>query len=177
MLTKKLRPSSQVQLVPPNDVCLHLARTLPEPMHLAFEVLFAVRADVQALDNMLTRWLEDDSLTPGRMQVLVVLWAHERPIPQRDIVRLLKVTRPTISGLVEALRAEGHVTTTQNVVDRRQMLVELTSSGRKMIIRLARQTGARLRDTFGALSDAELGTLRDLLRRLLEQGGVSRPRA
>ena len=162
------KPSREVRLVPPDKVRQHLARTLPKPSDLAFEVMFAVRADVQALDNILTRWLEDDGLTPGRMQVLVVLWAHDGPIPQRDIVRLLKVTRPTISGLIDALRAEGHVTTAQDAADKRQVLVKLTPSGRSMIARLAQQTGTRLRAAFGALSDAELGTLTDLLRRLVK---------
>ena len=98
--------------------------------------------------------------------MLAVLWARNGPVPQREIVGELKVSRPTVSGLVETLVAEGHVTATPDPSDKRQVLVALTPAGLAMTERLVRDNTERLRETFGALSDDELRMLSQLLRRL-----------
>jgi DNA-binding MarR family transcriptional regulator len=79
----------------------------------------------------------------------------------------LKVSRPTVSGLVEPLVAEGHVTATPDPSDKRQVLVALIPSGPATTERLVRENAERLRETFGALSDDELRKLSHLLHRLL----------
>ena len=134
---------------------------------LPIEVLFALRVGVQGIDNALSRWLGSDALTPGRWQVLVVLWSAARPMPRREIVEALKVSRATVSGLVETLLAEGHVTATADAQDKRRILVALTPDGRIMTERLVHENAERLRDTFGALKDEELQILAGLLARLV----------
>ena len=153
--------------MPPSDVRLYYDSVLHPGPSLAVKVLFALRACVQALDNRLVTWMGSDALTPGRLQVLMVLLASSLPTPQREIVAALKVSRATVSDLVEALRAEGHVTVAVGAEDRRQVLVALTPTGRATTKRLAHDNADRLRDEFAELSDGELGTLADLLARLL----------
>jgi len=162
---KTLKPSSDP--LPPDEVRRHYDRVLPQGPALAMKVLFALRASIQDLDNRLLGWLGSDALTPGRLQVLMVLLASDQPIPQRKIVQALKVSRATVSDLVEVLRADGHVTTAQGAEDKRQVLVALTSTGRAMTARLARENATHLRNEFAALNDNELKTLADLLTRLL----------
>lgn len=152
-------------LSPPEDVRRLYDQVLPSSQALALDVLFSLRAGVQAVDNLLSAWLAADALTPGRFQVLVVLWAAPGPVPQRAIVAALRVTRATVSGLVEALRIEGLVDATPGLSDARQVLVSLTNAGRARIDRIARENAERLRDAFGGLSDPELRTLVHLLRR------------
>ncbi len=135
------------------------------------EVLFALRTGVQTLDSRLLGWLGGDALTPGRLQVLMVLLANGRPVPQRKIVQALKVSRPTVSDLVDVLRRDGHVTTEQGAKDRRQILVALTPEGRRMTTRLALDNAAHLRAEFAGLSDDELQVLAGLLARLLPPSG------
>jgi len=154
-------------LVPPDDVRWRYAAALPRGQQLALEVLFALRAGVQGVDNALSRWLGSDALTPGRWQVLVVLWSADRPLPQREIVDALKVTRATVSGLVETLLREGHLTTTLDPEDKRQVLVSLTPGGRNTTARLVRENAVRLRHTFRGLNDDELQQLGRLLARML----------
>lgn len=149
----------------------HYDRVLPPGPALAVKVLFALRASIQDLDNRLAVWLGSDALTPGRLQVLMVLLARDQPISQREIVRALKVSRATVSDLVEVLRVDGHVTTAQGAEDKRQVLVALTPTGRAMTVRLAHDNADRLRSEFAALSDGELRTLADLLVRLLPISG------
>ena len=153
--------------MPPSDVRRYYDGILEPGPSLAVKVLFALRGCVQTLDNRLAAWLGRDALTPGRLQVLMVLLASPSPIPQREIVAALKVSRATVSDLVEALRAEGHVTVATGAEDRRQVLVALTPTGRATTKRLAHDNADRLRDEFAGLSDGELRTLADLLVRLL----------
>jgi DNA-binding MarR family transcriptional regulator len=103
----------------------------------------------------------------------VVLWAADGPLPQRDIVKALKVSRPTISDLVEVLVREGHVSMASGQEDKRQVLVALTKFGRQMTSRLVEENATRLRQTFGALSDTDLKQLEDLLSRLGESSRMS----
>lgn len=160
------RKSTQA-LLPPESVRVRYAELLPPGNALALEVLFALRAGVQEIDNTLSRWLGGDALTPGRWQVLVVLWSAKKALPQREIVDALKVSRPTVSALVETLSDEGHVTLTPDREDKRQVLVALTPDGRRMTARLVKENAERLRQTFRSLDDGELRQLVNLMARLL----------
>ena len=152
-------------LLPPAELRRAHRRLLPPGQALALDVLFGLRAGVQEMDNLLSLWLSQEGLTPGRFQVLAVLWAAEEPVPQREVVNLLRVTRATVSGLVETLCREGHVNAVPDTEDARQVLVSLTVAGRVTVERIVRETAERLRHAFTALSDAELHTLVDLLQR------------
>jgi DNA-binding MarR family transcriptional regulator len=154
------------QPIPPNEVRRRYAEVLRPAQIVALDVLFGLRASVQGVDNALARWLGPDALTPGRFQVLVVLWAADRAVPQREIVEALDVSRATVSALVEILLAAGHVRVTPGSADKRHVLVELTAAGRATTLRLVKSNAARLRQTFGAFTDSELRTLVDLLLRL-----------
>lgn len=164
-------PKAPAYPSPPDKVRRHYDRVLPPGPALAVKVLFALRSTIQDLDNRLAVWLGSDALTPGRLQVLMVLLARDQPIPQREIVHTLKVSRATVSDLVEVLQADGHVTTTQGVEDKRHVLVALTPAGRDMTKRLARQNADQLRREFASLDDDELRTLADLLARMLPTRG------
>lgn len=153
-------------MLPPERVRRRLESAVPATDMLALQVLFALRAGVQTVDNALSRWMGDDALTPGRWQVLVVLWSTDHPIPQKEIVNALKVSRATVSDLVETLLGEGHVAVSPGQDDKRQVLVTLTPSGRDMTDLLVRENAARLRRTFGRLTSDDLRTLIDLLNRM-----------
>jgi DNA-binding MarR family transcriptional regulator len=115
---------------------------------------------------VLAQWLGPDALTPGRFQILVVLWAANRPVPQREVVKALGVSRATVSALVETLVKDGYVEITPDPNDKRQVLVELTSTGKADTLRLIRSNTTRLRKSFADFSDADLRILADLLLRL-----------
>ncbi|WP_053082628.1 MarR family winged helix-turn-helix transcriptional regulator [Methylobacterium platani] len=153
-------------LVPPDFVRRRYHAVLPPSDALALEALFALRTGMQALDTIVARWLGDDALTPGRWQVLAVLWSRGEPVPQREIVGALKVSRANVSMLVDALQTEGHVEALSDPADRRQVLVSLTPTGRAVTDRLMRETAGKLRGSL-ALDDGELRVLTDLVMRLL----------
>ena len=161
-MPKKLAPP----LVPPDFVRRRYEEVLPPGDVLALEALFAMRSGMQAVDNVMSRWLGDDALTPGRWQVLAVLWSRGRPVPQREIVEALKVSRANVSMLVEGLQKEGHITATPDPADGRQVLVALTPAGHAVTDRLVRDTAGNLRRSL-ALDDSELRLLTDLMARIL----------
>ncbi|GBQ25390.1 MarR family winged helix-turn-helix transcriptional regulator [Gluconacetobacter sacchari] len=125
-----------------------MATVLDADAMAAIELMFALRSAVQGLDNVFTRWLEKDELTPGRWQVLVVLWAADGPIPHRVIVQALKVSRATVSGLVEALLAQAYVEVAEDPQDRRQVLVALTPKGERTTLRLLHENTQLLQKIF-----------------------------
>jgi len=158
---------SKTQLVPPDDVRRRYAEVLPQTQVLALETLFRLRSRAQSVDTVLSQWLGSDAVTPGRLQVLAVLWSRQQPLPQREIVKTLKVSRATVSELVETLTREGHVFVKPSDIDHRLIMVELTKTGARFTERLIRENAKRLRKVFCALQDAELKQLIALLDRLL----------
>jgi DNA-binding MarR family transcriptional regulator len=154
------------QPVAPDEVRRRYAELLAPGQIIALDVLFGLRTTVQGLDTVLARWMGRDALTPGRFQVLVVLWAADRPVPQRDIVKALDVSRATVSALIEILVDAGHIKVKPDPNDKRQVLVELTKAGRATTLRSVKSNADRLRKTFGTLTDADLRTLVGLLLRL-----------
>ena len=158
--------SHQTPLVPPDFVRDRYAEILQPGEMLALEVLFSVRSSAQAMDRVVAGWLGPDALSPGRSQVLMVLWAHGKPVPQREIVTALNVSRANVSVLVSSLADEGYVTLLPDKANKRQVLASLTLSGKEMTLRLVRETAAGLRQRL-AISDVELKLLADLLARAL----------
>lgn len=63
-----------------------------------------------------------------------VLWhlANEGPKAQRDLLDILQVEKPTLSGVVSALVRKGFVEQTTHPKDQRQKLLKITPAGLKL---------------------------------------------
>lgn len=162
MAGKKLAP-----LVPPAYVRARFAEVLTPSETSALEALFRLRETAHRFDALMASWIGQDALSPGRLQVLIVLWTRGQPVPQREIVEALKVSRANVSMLVEALQREGHILSEPDPNDRRQVMVSLTPAGTTMTDRLVRETAGKLRDSL-ALDDRELGIFNDLMARAIK---------
>src|SRR5260221_10553590 len=68
-------------------------------------------------------------LTRARAELI---WRLQRqsPMTQRELSRVLRCTPRNVTGLVDALQADGFVTRGPHPTDRRATLVELTERGR-----------------------------------------------
>ena len=152
-------------LVPPGHVRDRYIDVLEPGEAAALELLFTAREAAHRLDAMVAGWLGPDALTPGRLQVLIVLWSRDGAVAQREIVKALKVSRANVSALVDVLHKEGHVTSGPGPIDKRQVLVALTPSGRAVTDRLVRETAAKLRASL-ALDDGDLRLLAGLMARM-----------
>jgi len=58
--------------------------------------------------------------------------AHDGPIMQRDLVRMLQVERATLSAIIGVLVRKGLVEQVPDAVDQRQKLLRMTVAGSKL---------------------------------------------
>ncbi len=157
-ISKREGPAS-----PPDFLMQAYAEELPADIFLSIRLLFALRNSVQRVNADLAHWLGPDALSPGRMQLLMILWAKKGPVLQRDLVDALGVSRASVSELIEHLSRDGLVVTRPDAEHGRRVYVELTSHGLEMATRQIRENGHRLDVALGKLSQDEK---RDLINRL-----------
>ena len=102
----------------------------------------------------MTHTIEALSLTPSRMRLLWEL-GQRGPVPQRVLAEALKVTPRAVTGLVDALVADGLVTREPHPGDRRATLVTLTPRGEMLVAQLKRDHKRLARALFTPMSRRE----------------------
>jgi DNA-binding MarR family transcriptional regulator len=89
----------------------------------------------------MTRAFAGTSLSPARVRVLWVL-QHQGPSTQRALAEALEVSARNVSGLVDALEADGYVRRTPHPQDRRAIVVELTEAAARQMAQMQRDHAA-----------------------------------
>jgi DNA-binding MarR family transcriptional regulator len=110
---------------------------------------------VVVLNDDMTQAIEALGLTLSRTHLLWEL-GQRGPVPQRVLAEALKVTPRAVTGLVDALVADGLVTRELHPSDRRATLVTFTSRGEKLVAQLKRDHKALARALFAPTSRREL---------------------
>jgi DNA-binding MarR family transcriptional regulator len=106
------------------------------------------------LNDDMTQAIEALGLTPSRTHLLWEL-GRRGPVPQRVLAEALKVTPRAVTGLVDALAADGLVTREPHPGDRRATLVTFTSRGERLVAQLRRDHKALARALFAPMSRRE----------------------
>lgn len=96
-------------------------------------------------------------LTPARTHLLWELGQHG-PVPQRVLAEALKVTARAVTGLVDGLVAQGHVTREAHPTDRRATLVTLTPQGETLVAQLKRDHKKLARALFASMPRREFAS-------------------
>ena len=97
-------------------------------------------------------------LSPARSSVLSILtFGGSRTIGA--LAKAEGVRSPTMTSLVNGLEADGLVRRSLGHEDGRQVLVEATSRGRRILEQGRRQRVERLRELLGHLDDSDLAAL------------------
>src|SRR5579884_4277787 len=108
-----------------------------------------------------------------------VLWALAvRPHRITELAARERVTQPAITLLVNRLAERGWVERHSHPEDRRVVMVELTTEGRRVHERLRAEYRALLHEEMATLPDADVQTLAkaiDVLDRLIERLTGQRP--
>lgn len=115
--------------------------------------------------------MAERGLTLARSELLWRL-LHEGPCTQRSLSRSLHVTPRNVTGLVDALEADGFVTRSDHPSDRRATLVDLTEKGRAAVAAMKREQDGAAEMLFKDVSSDDLESfvrVMDHVRRRLDE--------
>lgn len=107
-------------------------------------------------------------LTPARMHLLWEL-GRRGPVPQRVLAEALKVTARAVTGLVDALVAQGLVTREVHPTDRRATLVTLTPRAETLVGQLKRDHKKLARALFASMAPDEFESFAQSLARVIDR--------
>src|SRR6478672_8000491 len=125
----------------------------------------------QLVLNQLDEILKPRGLTFARYEALVLLtFSRNGSLPLGKMGERLQVHPTSVTSIVDRLEAAGHVVRRRHPDDGRAVLAEITEQGRSLVERAtAELVGADF--GLGALEDAHLRELSDLLRPIRQSAG------
>jgi MarR family transcriptional regulator, 2-MHQ and catechol-resistance regulon repressor len=118
-----------------------------------------------SVQSQLDLALHEDSLTENQFGTLEVLY-HLGPMHQRELGQKLFTSKGNITHVLENLERHQLVKRERNATDRRQIMVRLTTSGRKTVERVLPQQVAQIVALFAGLTPVEQDTLGELCKKL-----------
>jgi DNA-binding MarR family transcriptional regulator len=104
-------------------------------------------------------------LTPPQFATLAKL-ADVGETSQNQLGNLVAMDAATVKGVIDRLKARGLVELTKHDVDKRRLLVSLTTEGRETVERLIPAAQQITAETLGPLSQKEAATLLRLLGKI-----------
>ena len=117
--------------------------------------------------GVLSDWLESRGLSTGRFMALIVLTiVGEDGLAPSEIARRVRVTRATVTGLIDGLEAEGYVERAPSLEDRRRITIHLTVEGRALMEELLPAHLHRISQVMKGLTSQDLQDLRRLADRM-----------
>ncbi len=119
---------------------------------------------VHTMDIMRLRAWEEQGITLPQLRILFALRAHPGTTTHR-LVKLLGLTAPTVSGLIDKLVRADLVARGQNPDDRRVIPLELTAGGQSLVGAISQNSQAYLNELAADLG-ADLEPLTLALERL-----------
>lgn len=110
-----------------------------------------------------TQLQEQFGTTLPRFDVLAALSRSDEPMTMSALSRRLLVSNGNVTGLVNRLAEDGHLTREVDPKDRRSVRVRLTESGRAVFDEMAMAHEEWITDIFSSLSQSGLARLADAL--------------
>jgi DNA-binding MarR family transcriptional regulator len=105
--------------------------------------------------GFMQRGMAERGLTPARGGLIWHLH-HQGPLTQRALSQALRVTPRNITGLVDALEADGLVVRAPHPNDRRATLITLTTRGQDLAADMAADYRHGAKQLLGGVERAEL---------------------
>ena len=151
-------------LIPEEHLEKH-RRRFPRFKPLNAQVLFAVRALAQRINDDATARLTELHLTARQYNYLSVIYVEEDPTPN-EIGTLIHTANPTVTSMLNSLEKDGLIVRESHPEDGRSSVVRLTTRGKELYERAFQLHHDPLEETLAALSESERRTLVDVLVRL-----------
>jgi DNA-binding MarR family transcriptional regulator len=106
---------------------------------------FALKRTFHGFLRITRPWFRHFSLTPARFDMLYAIQHRGRDcMLQSEIRRILGVTAPTVSRMLDSLVDLGFVVRTPDPLDRRERIIVITSQGWAILRRAIRETIPRM---------------------------------
>jgi DNA-binding MarR family transcriptional regulator len=90
-----------------------------------------------------------DGIVPAHGQLLMPLFKASGPIPLGDLARCSGRAKSTITGMAHTLEKQGYISRSNCPDDKRSILVELTSEGRRLEGVFNEISAELIRDLYG----------------------------
>jgi DNA-binding MarR family transcriptional regulator len=120
----------------------------------------------EVLGAMMERGISEHGLTRARAGLLWALF-HDGQMTQRALAARLRVTPRNVTGLLDALEADGLVARAAHPSDRRATLVSLTEPGRTLAAGLRGGRDAMALELFGDMPADQLAAIQDGLETVI----------
>ena len=104
--------------------------------------------------------------TLPRFDVMAALYRRREGVTMSELSRMLLVSNGNATTVVDRLQADGIVTRTPSDTDRRTIFVALTPLGAEVFEGQATPHEAEVNRLFGHLSESDLDTLTEILKRM-----------
>ncbi|NBN62581.1 MarR family transcriptional regulator [Microvirga tunisiensis] len=109
--------------------------------------------------------VEHDTTLP-RFDVMAALYRRRVPMSMSELSRMLLVSNGNATTVVDRLESDGLVRRVPSEADRRTVHVSLTEAGLAQFEQLAADHEREVDMLFARLTDADLETLKDILKRM-----------
>lgn len=109
--------------------------------------------------------VKHDTTLP-RFDVMAALYRRREGVTMSELSRMLLVSNGNATTVVDRLEKDGLVRRTPSETDRRTVFVALTADGLSQFEGLAADHEAEVSRRFAGLSEADLDTLTDILKRM-----------
>lgn len=103
--------------------------------------------------------------TLPRFDVMAALYRRQGGVTMSDLSRMLLVSNGNATAVVDRLEQDGLVRRAQSVSDRRTVFVALTAKGLAQFDILAAEHERQVTTLFANLSESDLDTMTDILKR------------
>ena len=132
------------------------------------EAMLSILRTSDLLENRLARLLREFDLTPSQYNAMRIMRGEAVPMPCLEVAERMIQVAPAITRVVDQLVARGLVIKQQSGEDRRVYLVELTSSGTRLLKKLDEPIRSLHQSLLGHVSKADLQTINGILENARE---------
>ena len=121
------------------------------------------------IESRLGRLFRQHGLTNSQYNVLRILRGEGKRLPALEVASRMIQAVPAITGLIDRLEKQGHVTRHRSEEDRRVVYVEITRQGRQVLSKIDEPLHALHQEALGHMTKKDLKAIIGLLDKAAEQ--------
>ncbi len=169
-------PFLLLKSLPRYETLLEASKLLPHLDPSAMAVFLHLMYAGDEASRIAESHLAKHDISQGRFMVLMLLLNKHTGCPRSctpaELADHSRVTRATMTGLVDTLERDGLVKREPDQNDRRMLSVTLTPKGHALLDKIMPEHFRRMAKLMEPLSEAERQTLLQLLAKIMQQAGV-----